>query len=198
MSANNKNGPKFLWFSKCSGHRCFWVHFWWSDNEIADYISQNLATHEGFMSWLTVRYWFSWLAQPKADHWHISVSSECRSVFHSWRTHDMDTLSVLVAICEGNLRDYSFVGNPSDTGGFLSQRASNAGLWCLLCWKPKQIVEQTLELPVSWDPMTLISCHCHDNYDLCRGYGSSGSQWVTLIYNCMNIYIYMYIYMVYM
>ena len=43
-----------------------------------------------------------------------------------WWCHDMETLSVLLAL---------YKGNPPITGGFPSQRASDRDLWCsLLCW----------------------------------------------------------------
>ena len=39
-----------------------------------------------------------------------------------WRRHEMEALSTLLALCEGN---------PPLTGGFPSQRVSNVGLWCI-------------------------------------------------------------------
>ena len=63
-----------------------------------------------------------------------------------WR-HEMDWLSALLALC---------VGNPWVIGGFPSQRTSAANLMFLQCL-PDQTVEQTLECPVIWHDMTLIS-----------------------------------------
>ena len=54
----------------------------------------------------------------------------------------MDTFSALLALCEGI---------PPATGGFPSQRASDAELWCFLWSAPEQTVEQTTETPVIWD-----------------------------------------------
>ena len=42
----------------------------------------------------------------------------------------------------------------------------NTELWCFLCSQPEQVVEQTVELTVIWDPMTLMWRQC-----------SSLSQW---------------------
>ena len=42
------------------------------------------------------------------------------------------------------------------TGGFPSQKANNADLWCFLWSAPEQTVEQTFETPVIWDDITLI------------------------------------------
>ena len=54
--------------------------------------------------------------------------------------------SELLALCEGN---------PPVTGGFLSQRASNAGRWCLLSCPH----EHTLELPMITEAITLLWRH---------------------------------------
>ena len=48
----------------------------------------------------------------------------------TWLRHDMETLSTLLVLCEGN---------PPSTGGFSSQSASNADLFSLWC-EPKQTV----------------------------------------------------------
>ena len=55
--------------------------------------------------------------------------------------------SALLALC---------VGNPPVTGGFPTQRASDAELWCLPWSAPEQTVEQTIATPVIWDAMALI------------------------------------------
>ena len=46
-------------------------------------------------------------------------------------------------------------GNPPVTGGFPSQKASNADLWCFL-WSAPEMFEQSFETPVIWDAITLI------------------------------------------
>ena len=66
--------------------------------------------------------------------------------------HDMETLSALLALCEGN---------PLVTIGFHSQRASNANLWCFFNVDLNKL-EQTVERLVIWDAMTLMWCHCKD------------------------------------
>ena len=38
------------------------------------------------------------------------------------------------------------------TDGFLSGKACNAELWYFLCCQPEQTFEQTVQLPVIWDP----------------------------------------------
>ena len=68
----------------------------------------------------------------------INQDSMHRANFISWRLHDMKTLSVLLALCEGN---------PLVTGGIPSnKRASNVEIWYYLCYK--RSVEQTVELPM--------------------------------------------------
>ena len=42
---------------------------------------------------------------------------------YPWWLHDMDMISILLTLCEGN---------PLITGGFSLQKASNAELWCFL------------------------------------------------------------------
>ena len=54
----------------------------------------------------------------------------------------------LLALCEGN--------------HFIWQRSSNVALWCFLCCKPHQAVEQTILLTVIWDTMTYMLCHYND------------------------------------
>ena len=67
-----------------------------------------------------------------------------------WR-HDMETLSALLTLCEGN---------PSVIDGFPSQRASNAS--CDVFFDIlKGTVEQTVQLVVICDAMTLMWCHCN-------------------------------------
>ena len=50
--------------------------------------------------------------------------------------------------------------HPPVTGGFLSWNASDAELWCFLHCYPELATEQTVELLVSWDAMTLVWLHC--------------------------------------
>ena len=57
----------------------------------------------------------------------------------------METISALLVLCEGN---------PPVNGGFPSQKASDAELWCFL-WS-EQTVEQTTETPVIWDAIVFI------------------------------------------
>ena len=49
----------------------------------------------------------------------------------SWWSHDMETLPALLTLYEGN---------PSVTGGFPSQRASNGEPWCLLWYTAKSLI----------------------------------------------------------
>ena len=53
----------------------------------------------------------------------VETSVACRT----WRRHQMETFSVLLALCAGNL---------PVTGEFPSQRASDAELWCFLWSAP--------------------------------------------------------------
>ena len=66
----------------------------------------------------------------------------------SWCHHDMETLSALLALCEGN---------PLLSSGFPSQRASNAELWYFACCQPKQTFEWIHELPLIRDAMMLMT-----------------------------------------
>ena len=78
---------------------------------------------------------------------HSVADSPDKGSVKSWWCHGMEMLSVLLALCEGN---------PLVTGGFPSQRASNAQLWSFLFCKLEQAVEQTMELTVICDAMMLI------------------------------------------
>ena len=59
----------------------------------------------------------------------------------TWRRHQMETFSVLLAVCEGN---------PPVTGGSPSQRPVTRSLDVFLSL-PEQTVRQTIETPVIWD-----------------------------------------------
>ena len=66
----------------------------------------------------------------------------------TWWHRQMETLSALLALCEGN---------SSVTGKFPSQgNASDAKLWCFLSSTPEQTVKQPIETPVIWDAIALI------------------------------------------
>ena len=56
----------------------------------------------------------------------------------------MAMLPLFLALC---------VRNPPFTGGFFVQRNSNADLWC----QTKLAVEQTIQWPMIWDTMKIIS-----------------------------------------
>ena len=51
------------------------------------------------------------------------------------------------------------------SGGFISQKVSNAGFDVFLNVKPKQTVEQTLDSPVIWDAMARMCRHCNVSLD---------------------------------
>ena len=63
-----------------------------------------------------------------------------------WRRHDMETLSELLALCEGNL---------PVVGGFSSHRAIKAGFSVFVGYV-NLIIEQTVELQVIWDTTPLM------------------------------------------
>ena len=53
-------------------------------------------------------------------------------------------------------------GNPPVTGGFPTQRTSNANVWCFLRFKPEKAFKQIVKLSVIWGAMTLgrLSLKC--------------------------------------
>ena len=71
------------------------------------------------------------------------------SAVDSWHRN----VSALLALC---------MGNPPVTGGFTTQRASNAELWCFLWCQPKQAIEHMAEWPVIWNTMPLMWHYCND------------------------------------
>ena len=70
-------------------------------------------------------------------------------LFFTWWL-DMETISVLQALCERN----------TVTSGFSSHRASYATIWCFLCCWPYKAVKQTVKLPVIWNIMPMWH-HCY-------------------------------------
>ena len=50
---------------------------------------------------------------------------------YTWWRHGMDTLSVSLALCEGN---------PPVTAGFTHKRPSNTDIWCFLCGQALQLL----------------------------------------------------------
>ena len=76
-----------------------------------------------------------------------SCPPPCRIGLFSWRQHT-ETLSASLARCKGN---------PPVTGEFTSQRASKRGPGCFISCQPKQTGKQTLELPVIWDALMIMT-----------------------------------------
>ena len=80
--------------------------------------------------------------------WHLSM-----------KIHEMETLSALLALYEGN--PLVTEGLPSKEGNLLitsrfpSKKASDVELWCY----PKQTVGKTVELLVIWNAITLMWQH---------------------------------------
>ena len=66
--------------------------------------------------------------------------------------HDMETLSALLALCEGN---------PLVTGGFPTNDQWSRIL-IFLCRQLDKAVEQTVEWLVIWDAMMPMWHHCND------------------------------------
>ena len=66
----------------------------------------------------------------------------------SWWHYEIETLSSLPALCEGN--------PPPVTSGFPSQKATNVELWCFLWCQPSQTAEQTVERQVNSDLWVII------------------------------------------
>ena len=77
--------------------------------------------------------WVSWLFSSEQSIAEgitmigmVQLSSNTVTVLPTWCHYQIETFSVLLALCEGN---------SSMTGGFPSQRPINCmGLWCLLSW----------------------------------------------------------------
>ena len=57
-------------------------------------------------------------------HWNLPVANELRCTLLLTWCHDMETYSMFLDLCKDD---------PPVTGRFLTQRASNWKLWCLLC-----------------------------------------------------------------
>ena len=88
------------------------------------------------------------LATPVVDSFCMSTPRA-----YPWKRYDMEALSALLSLCDGN---------PPFKAGPPSQRATNVQLWCYLWCEHEKTVQQTMELPVIWGTMTLIWRHCTD------------------------------------
>ena len=114
-----------------------------------------------------------------------------------WWCHDMETLSVLLAL---------YKGNPPITGGFPSQRASDRNIWCsLLCWI--SWINSRVASNLGWhDPhVTNISCSISHNApfrtEMCTflfwtehcGYGTNAfwDLWIWSILSIVKLYAYL-------
>ena len=64
------------------------------------------------------------------DVWNKFLENIHQKNNQSWWCHDMEMLSVLLALCEGN---------PPVIDGFPSQKADNMLLWCFLWCQPKKL-----------------------------------------------------------
>ena len=67
----------------------------------------------------------------------------------TWWRHQMETFSLLLALCEGN--------HPTP----LATKASGVELWCFLWSAPEQTIEQTIETSVIWESCSLWR-HCNE------------------------------------
>ena len=72
-----------------------------------------------------------YICWPLCVWWYylVQIIPIAKLVFYSisWWCHDMEMISASLSLCEGNL---------PIAGGFPSQRANNAELWCFLCCLP--------------------------------------------------------------
>ena len=74
--------------------------------------------------------------------WYKRFIANTMPVHAVLECNDMNTLSTLLALCEGN---------PPVTGGFPSQQTSNVVLWCFLPLVLTPTVEQTALLALAWN-----------------------------------------------
>ena len=103
------------------------------------------------LDWSLPRYIMIHLIQynttwAKSDHTHFVYIIH---VMMSWQGN----VSTLLTLCEGNLLV---------TGGFPSQRASDAELWYFFWCQPKQTAEWKLKREVYGEVLTLFKCNCND------------------------------------
>ena len=103
---------------------------------------------------------YSGTTESSADCWKQAPGcgvcpkvSVCVGVF-TWWFNDMEALSTLLALCEGN----SMV-----TSGLPIQRARNRALMGFFLCKAKQAVAPTVKLQVIWEGMTLLWRQCNGN-----------------------------------
>ena len=68
-----------------------------------------------------------------------------------WRCHDTETLSTILAHCEGKPQVSS--------GGFPSQTARNAEIWCFLCCYPNKLMNK--QSVCQWFQIPWGSCRCY-------------------------------------
>ena len=69
------------------------------------------------------------------------------SRFRYWH-RDIEALSALLALCEG--------------GRTVPGRSISAQIWCFLCGKSEQALEQTAHSSVIWDAGTFLWYHCNE------------------------------------
>ena len=119
----------------------YFPHRWPFVRAIHQRASSHLSCDRLVIMEITTRYW---------------LQNPCAICSITWWYHAVETLTALLALCEGN--------PPVTTGGFPSQRASNVDLWYFLCCKPEQAVEQTVITQditwASWHLKSLTSSTC--------------------------------------
>ena len=110
---------------------------WWSKWELCIVTRSYQAASHNLIQW--------W-PRPVTPHAIIVWGTVMKTLW----CHLMETFSALLLL---------FTGNPPVTGGFPSQRNSNADLWCFfVCLKS---VKQTLDWQVIRDGMTVIWRRCN-------------------------------------
>ena len=94
------------------------------------------------------------------------ITGPLRYFAHARLSLTMETLLILLALCEGN---------PLVTSGFPSQKASNLELWCFPCCYLNMLFNK--HLSHQCDTMTFMWHHCNV---CCRLWRSTcGTTWVT-------------------
>ena len=74
-------------------------------------------------------------------------NKSCLDTLVTWWRHQMETVSALLALCEGIQQCHRWIS---------IMKASDAKLWYFLWSAHEQTVEQTIETPVIWDTIVLI------------------------------------------
>ena len=147
---------------QCRGALMFSLICAWTNRQVNNREAGDLRRHQAHYD-VSVMYddrrWLPALCCITKHHWSIKYTESHTS---SARTCDRPATRKMFPFDDDVIMWRDFVCEESTGHWWIPpQRVSNAVLWCLPCCQFEEAAEQTIKLPVIWDALALMWCHCN-------------------------------------